>query len=363
MTINKKNILIFCLFFLAAIILTYPLIFNIFYAIPGNGGDSFLYAWNQGWLKYCLLNFKNPYFTDSIAFPFLSNLSFSALTLINSSAGALLQFILPDILAFNIIFLLSLTIGSYFMYQLVYYLTRHRPISFFAGLALVYSSYFYAEITLGHFDYASVYFIPLFLLYLIKIYKEEKISNSVIAGFILAASFYNNAYYTFGLFILIGLTFLFFLGQDKKFILVKTRNLLILMATWCVVSLPLLFISLSGYFSGQYPMPTLNQVDYYSVNPALALAPSPSQTVYGAKFVTYYPVSGHNNVIYLGFTLLILAVIACFLFRKETDFWRSSRPWLIMSSVFFYWRLALFFISVMIVRNFPYPSLFFMPSL
>lgn len=364
MIINKKNLLVFGLFFVISLILTYPLITNILHTIPGNSGDSFLYLWNQGWLKNCLTNFHNPYITNVIAYPFESNLAFSALTMVNSLAGALLQLFLPSTLAFNIIFLLSLTLASFFMYKLVFYLTTNYLVAFFAGIAFVYNSYLYGEM-LGHFNYVSIYLIPLFILYLIKIYKEDKTKNSIIAGIILAASFYNDVYYTVSAFFLLIIFFIFILFKGKTCILAKTKQLLILIITWAVVSLPLLYFSLTGYFSGQYPTPNIQQINLYSPDIRSLFIPSRWQTLYGQQFKDYYAnLIHHGGIIYLGYVLLILFIIGQFIKKPKNDFWLKSKPWLIIGGFFLLASLGPFLylhIKNLLIIPLPFFILHFLP--
>ena len=113
---NYKNFLIIFLFIIFSLILTYPLIFNIFTHIQGIPGDSFLFAWNHWWVKHTLFNFQNPYFTDLLAYPFETNLVFHTMTFSNSIVSSFLQIFLPLILSFNIIFILSLTLSCFGMY-------------------------------------------------------------------------------------------------------------------------------------------------------------------------------------------------------------------------------------------------------
>ena len=176
---GRTNVLILLLYIIITLVLTYPLIINIFSSMPGIEGDAALFLWNQWWVKDALIHLENPFFTNLLAYPFGANLAFSSLTFTNSLAAMPLLLFLPPVFVFNIIFILSLAMACFGMYCLLNYLFNNRFAAFTGGIMFVFNAFIFQEMQ-GHFNYTSVYAIPFFILFLLKIYNNDyKISNSL----------------------------------------------------------------------------------------------------------------------------------------------------------------------------------------
>lgn len=335
---HKPAALIFYL--IIAVILTFPLVNNILTHIPGTEGDSFLFVWNHWWVKYSLSNFINPYSTDMIVYPFNTNLVFHTFTFINALISAILQIVLPLILVFNLIFILSLVLASFGTYLLLHYLFNNRFTALIGGLLFSFNSYIWSE-AYGHFQYVSIYFIPFVILYFIKIIKEEKRSNFLIFGLLLAMSLYNEFYYTVGLLIFISLLIFWFALKDKELLLSKLKHIGYGFLTWAIISAPLLYLSIKTALSEIFPVANLYQINLYTPDIRSFIIPPAFQTIYGDKFINHYQSLGfHGSVIYLSFTLIFLFLIGYFLGKKES--FLSSKFWLFTAIVFFFMTLGPF---------------------
>lgn len=338
---QSKNLIVFAFYVVVALVLTYPLINNFSTAMPGGGGDSFLFAWNQWWVKYSLLNLQqNPYFTDLISYPFTTNLVFHTLTFTNSLVSVPLQLFLPNIIAFNMIFILSLILAAYGMYLLAYYLFKNYFVAIISGIMFVFNSYVFSVI--GLFQYTSIYVIPFFILFFIKIFRENKVKNALLAGLILALSFYNEFYYTVGLFIFALLIMLWLAIKDKKFLLSKIKDISLCFFTWLILSLPLLYLSIKTALAKVYPLATLSQINLYSPDIKSFFIPSHLHAIFGEYFKSYYEsLNYHGSIVYLSFILLILAIIGYF-FGKRQGLLHSSKLWFFIAIIFFFLTLGPF---------------------
>lgn len=331
--------LIILLYIIIALVLTYPLIINIFSSMPGIEGDAALFLWNQWWVKDAIVHLENPFFTNLLAYPFGANLAFSSLTFISSLAAMPLLLFLPPVLVFNIIFILSLAIGCFGMYCLLNYLFNNRFASFTGGIMFVFNVYIFQEMQ-GHFNYTSVYAIPFFVLFLLKIYNDDyKISNSLWAAFFLLLSFYNDLYYTIGLLLFFAVTIVWFLLKDWKLLFSRIKGLALFLFTWLIFAAPLLYSLIKGALSKIYPLANLSQINLYTPDLRSFLVPSKLHTIYGDSFINYYNELGfHSGAVYLSFTLLLLAIIGYFYGKNKKI--TSSAFWLFGATVFLFFSLG-----------------------
>jgi hypothetical protein len=278
--------------------------------MPGIEGDAALFLWNQWWVKDAIFHLENPFFTNLLAYPFGANLAFSSLTFTNSLAAMPLLLFLPPVFVFNIIFILSLAIGCFGMYCLLNYLFNNRFAAFTGGVMFVFNAFIFQEMQ-GHFNYTSVYAIPFFILFLLKIYNDDyKISNSLWAAFFLLLSFYNDLYYTIGLFLFFAVTIVWLLLKDRNILFSRIKGLALFLSTWLIFAAPLLYSLIKGALSKIYPLANLSQINLYTPDLRSFLVPSKLHTIYGDSFINYYNELGfHGGAVYLSFTLLVLAII------------------------------------------------------
>jgi hypothetical protein len=337
----KATILAFLAYLFLCLFLTYPLLFNLNSHIPGGGGDSFLFLWNQWWVKYSITNLQNPYFTDFIGYPLKTSLVFHTLTFSNNLLSLPLQIFFPSVLAFNLIFILSLVTASLGMFTLLNYLFKNSYLSFIGGVFFTFNGFIFQEMQ-GHFQYTSVYFIPWFIYFFLKIFTEQKISNNIIAAIILALSFYNEFYYTVGL-IIAGLIITFGLWlKDKKVIIQKLKSLAIFLAVWIMLCLPLLYLSIKTAAAKEYPLARLNQINLYTPDLRSFFIPSYLHQFFGQFFQNYYLSLGyHKSVVFLGFSLLIFSALG-YLVYKKNQFLLSNKFWLFFVVIFLFLTLGPF---------------------
>ena len=324
-----------------SLILTYPLILNFFTAIPGIPGDAFIFLWNQWWVREAILTGQSPFFTQLIAYPFQANLAFSSLTFTNSLISVPAQFILPPVVVFNLIFIFSLVAAAYGMYFLIKYLFNNHYAGLVGGAVFAFNAYIFQEM-FGHFNYTSVYPIPFFILFFLKIFKEDKkYFNSILAALFLALAFYNDHYYTIGLLIFSFFCLVWLGFKERKLLVSKTRQICLVFFCWLIIIMPLLTVLLKGVLSKLYPLANLAQINLYAPDLRSFLVPASFQTIYGQYFINYYHSLGfHGSVVYLSFSLIILAILGYLVGRKKEIF--SANFWLVTGVIFLFFCLGPF---------------------
>ncbi len=110
---------------LLSLLLTWPLLPNIFTHVPGDGIDDPALAWNLWWAKYSWVDragveglIHNPFDGDSMFYPISINLAFYTLSLLNGALSIPLQSAVSLILTSNLILLSSFIIGGFGAYLL-----------------------------------------------------------------------------------------------------------------------------------------------------------------------------------------------------------------------------------------------------
>jgi len=333
------NYIIFVFYCGLSLILTFPLVQNFTKAIPGTSFESYFFLWNQWWIRDSLLHFRNPYVTDLIAYPFQPSLTFHTMVFFNDFVSIPLQYIFSAVISFNIMFILSLATSAFGMFLLVNYLFKSRLVALLGGIFFVFNFYIYGEM-LGHFQYVSVYPIPFFIYYFIKIFNENKKINSILAGAFGAISIYNSYYYAFGLIFFSVITISWSLFKNKELLFSKIKDLILVFFVCLALSSPVLYLSFKTALSGNYQFPMLDQINLYTPDLRSFLVPPTLHSVYGNNFINYYnSLSYHSSTVYLSYLLLIFAIIGYF-FGKKNDFFLSSKFWLFFTAVFLFISLG-----------------------
>ena len=177
----KEYVIVTLGYILVTSIILYPIPFQITKSFSLQGGDYAQFIWNLWWVKKAVTELHtNPYFTSYLFHPNGVSLIFHVLTPYNSFLSIPLQYFVNIITAFNILLLSNFVISGLTTYLLVKYLTGSRAAAFIAGL--YYSFNPYHSLNLFQLNQASIQWIPLACLYLIKISREVKIRHTVLGA-------------------------------------------------------------------------------------------------------------------------------------------------------------------------------------
>jgi len=250
-------ILILTGYVVLTILFTYPLITNFSTAIPGHpNGDASTFLWNLWWTKYALLDLKtNPFYTDYIFYPKGVGLTFHSFAFLNGLISIPLQVLFGLVVAHNIITISSFVFSAFGAYLLLNYTTSDRLSSFIGGILFAFCPYKFGHL-LGHYGLVSTQWIPLYILFLIRMTKEErsKILNGILAGLSLLFTALTEQYYLIflGIFTILYLGYVFF--TDKKTIMNRAffKSSMGLSAIFIIGFLPILLFALMDVLRGDY---------------------------------------------------------------------------------------------------------------
>lgn len=174
-----------------------------------------------------ILHFKNPYITNSIFYPFVTNFALND----SSSAYVLPFFFLRPFFdphkSILLITLFSFFLNNVIMYMLLRNLKIRQGLSLIVALVFGFTPFLSHRI-LGHYSYILIFFFPLVFLTIFKLIevkkRKEKLIISLFLGLSMALILLSNLYYFF--MIILGIIFYagYWLFVDKKKSLILLRK-------------------------------------------------------------------------------------------------------------------------------------------
>ena len=171
----KKNIFVLIIFVIIIVVMTFPLVFRILTCIPGfySTDEIFGTLWDSWRIKYSLDHSISLNNTILIANPFGFDLrsffynSFLWLGLVN-----LLSRFTTPVFTINFKFIVNIILCLYFMYLLVFFLTRNRSVSIFGSIIFAFCPYQFMRLW-QHLGLTYNEWIPLIILAAILFNKEK----------------------------------------------------------------------------------------------------------------------------------------------------------------------------------------------
>jgi len=318
---NNVFIITFIFIFLA-MIFTYPIILNLD-KIP-IGLDHGQNIWNFWWFKKSLLELQLPtVYTDYIYYPYGVPLVFSTTTELNSLISIPLQTIFGLVETYNLILIFMFVLSGVSTFLLVRYLTKCKLSAFISAFIFAFSPYLIARIWGGHLNMLSVGWIPLYVLFLIKMFKEPCKKNVFFASLFLSFTCFSSWQYGIFMFVFTAFYLLYNIIFNRRKILNKKSiiNFSLLVLFFFIITSPFLIPKISFIIDNPYRILKVHQAESNILSLDLLSPISPSQTQTISDFLPDYTMqykytTPWENTGYIGFTVIILMIISIFIFLK-----------------------------------------------
>lgn len=319
-----------------AIIFTFPLILKFSNLIPGVNEDSPTHIWYLWWFRWAFVEGHSPLFkTDWIFHPQIIDRIFDVHTFTNAAISLPFQYLFGVIAASNILFYLNFFLTGLGSFLIAKKVTGSNLAAFIGGLIFVFMPYTWGQMLDNHTNLYTVWFIPFYLLFLIKTLEEKKWVNPILAGLIFGLQALNDLTLTSFMILATILVFVYYLIFIPGTILSKPlfqlrlklslingstiSRLVVLGGIFILVFLPLLIPTFQAIKAGNSPVSSLSDQQVWSPNPIDFLTPSGNN-----PFLKQFSHTGKVNAIegsvYLGITTLVLTLIAIVAFlKRKTD--------------------------------------------
>ncbi|MBA3075351.1 MAG: YfhO family protein, partial [Anaerolineae bacterium] len=298
--------------------MTWPLCLHLKTSVIGGLGDNIYFVWLIRWYQKVFLEGQgHPFFNPMMNYPQGWNLSTTETALATALPGVPFSWLFGPIAGYNIAMLITFVLAGFFMYLWMRDLTKSKLAALLAGMIFAFSPYHIAHFITGHLNLSGIHWFPLFFWGLTKLLNPERKLDwkfVVLTGLSLGAIAFTSMYYLYMtviftlLFVLIYLSFSRFKPLRNKYF---WFNLVLAAA----ISLPFLYYSLRPFVNlstaGILSSRSLEYASMYSASPTDFFLPATDHFLLGRLFSQGFDRSlwGEGSL-YIGFTALVLAVIA-----------------------------------------------------
>ncbi|HBY95116.1 MAG TPA: hypothetical protein DEP84_14355, partial [Chloroflexi bacterium] len=345
---GRGHLAVAAFYLVAGALLWWPLPLHLTTHVPGSptwAFDEYTFIWNLWWFKAALLRFgTNPLHSDFIFHPLGIDLVLYTYNLGNALLAFPLLDVLGPVLTSNL-FLLGMTaLSGWGTFLLVRWLlategpgltlpptaTPHPPTAAFlaaagAGALYAFGAYRTIYAALGHYNFASTGFLPLFTLFFLKSVQTRSRLAAVLGGLFLAAALLNEM--TFGVFLaMLALVLLIFTWHRTVPGWVPRLGLLATVAV--LLSAPVVVPVVRASLDSRYALPGWGDAlklsaDLWSFTTPVALHP-----LFGHDWVRELRAVQEQkarfadvNTVFVGVSTLVLAALGAWRFRGRVMAW------------------------------------------
>lgn len=314
--LNDSAVLIF--YFFTTILLTYPWITRFSTHKLGDDIDGSMLVWNLWWFGKSIFNSSESiFFTNYIFYPVGTGLVFHTLTILNGIFAFIIKPLAGVLISFNILTFLTFLLSGYGMFLLVEYITGSRSGAVIAGF--IYAFCPFRMMRVSFINYLTTQWIPFYLLFLIKVLREDgrKYSNIILCSvFLLFNALICEIYGFFAALYTIPFFFFYGVGKNSKHKL--SENILRISSVFLIFVLmffPLLYRMVNIILSeGQSILSsTLENAQFESADLLSYFIPSPLHPLWGngaGNIMSSFAGIFQETVVFPGFISIILCFCA-----------------------------------------------------
>jgi hypothetical protein len=177
------------IYILLGVLMTWPLARELSTHVPTPDSDVFNVYWGNWWVRYALGNGLDPYFTKYLIYPIGFNLISFAFSPFLALLWIPLSWFLPPLVAYNLVFLMTIVLCCVAMDQLVRYLTGNAWAALVAGITFSFAPSLVAE-RACHLNLATLFWIPWAALLLTRLMREAKVRDAILLAVTVGLAFY-----------------------------------------------------------------------------------------------------------------------------------------------------------------------------
>ena len=165
------------------LVMTYPAVWHIGDQVLGSGVDTWIFWWNNWWVKKALVTGENVYFTHHLFFPEGADLTYHSFSWLNTALWLLLEPLVGAVAAYNLSVLWVFPLAGWGMECLVRELTGSKRAAFLAGLVYAFVPYRMGQY--NHLTLMGTQWLPLYTLYLLRAIRDRHWRHALLASLFL----------------------------------------------------------------------------------------------------------------------------------------------------------------------------------
>jgi hypothetical protein len=179
-----------------AVVFTWPLTAGIGTVMPGWPADNFAFLYKIWWFRTALTHGQWPLLDPNSYAPFGFDLAQGEPTLTNTLPGAFIGALSNDVVAYNLLILVSFVISGLGAYLLAREITRNRNAALLSAVAFAFCGYRMAQVA-GHLQLTGTGWIALSFYFLERTLKTHKIRDGALLGLMLSLTALTAWYYAY----------------------------------------------------------------------------------------------------------------------------------------------------------------------
>jgi hypothetical protein len=195
----KGSSLALVFFVLISVVMVGPHIFPLTQVslLPYAHEDSNIFLWGLWWVKRCLIEWHDPYWTDFLFYPLGMSLAFHTLPIPYGLLSVPIQIWVGNleglIVALNGLIFLSFVLSGFGAYRLAFYVTGSRVGGGIAGLIFAFIPFHF--LNMNCLNLLAIEVLPFYILSLLKLTVRPNIRQSIFVAGWLTFAFYTNLEY------------------------------------------------------------------------------------------------------------------------------------------------------------------------
>jgi len=157
---------------LLTLVMTYPALLHLGDQVLSNGADTWIFWWNNWWVKRALTTGERVYLTKYMFFPHGVDLRYHCFSWLNTALWLALEPLIGAVAAYNLSVLWVFPLAGWGMERLVHELTGSKGAAFVAGLVYAFVPY-----RLGQYNHPhlmGVQWFPFYTLYLLRALRNGR---------------------------------------------------------------------------------------------------------------------------------------------------------------------------------------------
>jgi len=313
-------------------LMTLPASLHLSQCLIGNNIDNWIFYWNNWWLERAIVEGHNWFSTPYMFYPQGTNLIVHANSFTSSLLALSIKPLVGPVAACNLALLFGLWIGAVGMFLFVYEDTHHTSAALLAGFIFSFAPYHLTKL-LAQTHLGSIHWWPWYALFLRRACvratsacsarREKWITDAILAGLFAALTLWTGLQ----LAVLLALWTVVYVGarllRERRSWQRVIRVAGLVGIVSLVLSAPMLIPIAQNWRqlaagAATYDEGAVNQTDLLAY-----LLPPTYHSLVGSRIAPTYErfVTNKSAMPYLGYTVLVLALISIFSRRRTALFW------------------------------------------